>query len=562
MSNRSLNAVLPASSRVPALCLSGQQLTIGEVHAVASGSRSVTITDDRKVLDRLEAAQALVRKAVDSGRRVYGLTTGFGSMADVEVPADQAEASQANLLAFLACGAGRPLDSRHVRAAMLLRANMLLRGASGVRLEVVERLVAFLNHNATPVVRELGSIGASGDLVPLGAIARAITGQASPCRVSFGGREVDGGEALKELGLKPLELLPKEALAIVNGTSFSAAIGADCLHAARNYLGLAFASHAMMTRALLGYEEPYAAFVHECKPHPGQAWSASMMRRLLGVENGAGSADDAEARPHLQDRYSLRCLPQYMGPLVEGIRRVERVIETEMNSVTDNPLIDSANDRFLQSGNFLGQYVGIAMDDLRRCLGLMAKHLDVQISQLVSPEFNRGLPASLVGNGDSAVNMGLKGLQITGNSIMPTLTYFGNPLVEHYPTHAEQFNQNVNGLSWGAANLTAQSVDLYSHYASVALIFAVQSVDLRARALEGHCDGRTLLGPMVVPLYESVYEIAGCRVGGKSPLIFNDSDQSLELVLADLASAIQGHGAPVEAVSLITESLGELEFAV
>ncbi len=169
-----------------------------------------------------------------------------------------------------------------------------------------------------------------------------------------------------------------------------------------------------------------------------------------------------------------------MGPIVEGMARVSQVVEREMNSVTDNPLVDGQHERFYQSGNFLGQYIGIAMDDLRRFLGLLAKHLDVQIARLVAPEFNHGLPASLHGNGDLSFNMGLKGLQITGNSIMPLLTYYGNPLVEHFPTHAEQFNQNINGLSWGSANLASQCVELFTHYTSVALIFAVQAVDLRA----------------------------------------------------------------------------------
>ena len=219
---------------------------------------------------------------------------------------------------------------------------------------------------------------------------------------------------------------------------------------------------------------------------------------------------------HVQDRYSLRCLPQYMGPIVEGIARIRKVVETEMNSVSDNPLIDVENNRFYQSGNFLGQYVGIAMDDLRRYIGLMAKHLDVQIATLVAPEFNNGLPASLRGNEQLSYNMGLKGLQITGNSIMPLLTYYGNPIVEHFPTHAEQFNQNINGLSWGSANLAWKSVELFQHYLSVAMIFAVQALDLRAKSNLGHYDGRGMLGSLAVPLYEAVCDAMNCSPGSRS----------------------------------------------
>lgn len=558
MSNRSPNTSQKKSGRLPALCLRGQSLTLSEVHSVAVGHREVTITDDAAVLQKLVVARELVQKAVDGGMNIYGLTTGYGGMANVGVPTNQTEASQTNLLAFLSSGAGKKVEDQHVRAAMLLRANMLLRGASGTRLEIIERLVKFLNADAIPVVCELGSIGASGDLVPLGSIARAITGQAFSCRVKFKGTERDGAEVLKELDLEPLPLLPKEALAIVNGTTFSAAVAANCLQASRNYLGLAFASHAMMMRALLVYEDPFAPFVHEVKPHPGQIWSATMMRRLLGFETDSPLEEQSAQRKHLQDRYSLRCLPQYMGPLVEGIRRIESVLVTEMNAITDNPLIDTESGQFYQSGNFLGQYVGMAMDDLRRYLGLMAKHLDVQIALLVSPEFNHGLPASLVGNEDSPINMGLKGLQITGNSIMPMLTYLGNPLVEHFPTHAEQYNQNINGLSWGAANFACQSVELYSHYASVALIFAVQSVDLRAKKLSGHYDGRSLLGPMIAPVYEAVYDIAGRHLGEDAPFVYNDGDQSLEITLAKISASIRENGSVVEAVSLITDSLSEV----
>ncbi len=491
------------------LTLSGESLTIDQVNSVARGETALSIIDAPSVTDRMKTAESLVHQAVEEGWRVYGVTTGFGSMSGVPVPSDLAAASQANLLSFLATGAGRSIDAMHVRAAMLLRANMLLQGVSGARLEVVERLVKFLNANAVPVVCELGSIGASGDLVPLASIARAITGIGSS-RVALGDQIVDSSAALEELGLQPLKLIPKEGLAIVNGTSFSSGIAANCVHASRQLMALCFASHAMMLRGLWGHDEPFLPFVHECKPHPGQVWSAETMRMLLG-STPTQSSQQVPNQAHLQDCYSLRCLPQYMGPIAEGMARVSKVVEREMNSVTDNPLVDGDNGKFYQSGNFLGQYIGIAMDDLRRFLGLLAKHLDVQIARLVAPEFNHGLPASLQGNGDVSFNMGLKGLQITGNSIMPMLTYYGNPLVEHYPTHAEQFNQNVNGLSWGSANMAWQSVELFTHYTSVALIFAVQSLDLRARLIHDHYDGRVLIDPSLVPLYESVYEAFDCR---------------------------------------------------
>ncbi len=474
-------------------------------------------------------------------------------MAEKPIPGELAAASQNNLLSFLATGAGRVIDRRHVRAAMLLRANVLLRGCSGVRLEIIERLIRFLQVDAIPVVRELGSIGASGDLVPLSTIARAITGQTEFVNIQFGHRLVDGQTVLQELGLEPLELLPKEGLAIVNGTSFSSAIAANAIYESQNLMALAIGAQALMLRALLVHESPFEAFVHQCKPHPGQVWVAQITKRLLteGREQSNGQPDQ------VQDRYSLRCLPQYLGPIVEGIARINQVVETEMNSISDNPLIDPQTGKFYQSGNFLGQYIGIAMDDLRRYIGLMAKHLDVQIASLVSPEFSGGLTASLRGNDQLSYNMGLKGLQITGNSIMPLLTYYGNPIVEHFPTHAEQFNQNINGLSWGSANLAWNSVELFQQYMSVALIFAVQALDIRAKSSFGHYDGRVMLGDVAEPLYSAVCRVLEWTPGKSKPLLFNDADRWLEQDVVALQQNIRREGSLVDAVRPILDAFDE-----
>ncbi|MEM8946296.1 MAG: aromatic amino acid ammonia-lyase [Planctomycetota bacterium] len=539
--------------------IDGKPLDIQQIASVGRGDRSLLLSADEQVHRRMAESVDLVEHAVEQGWPVYGVTTGFGGMADQAVPCDQAAASQANLLSFLASGAGEPIAPRHVRAAMTLRANVLMQGYSGVRLEIVERLVRFVNANATPVVRELGSIGASGDLVPLSVIARAVTGESDFARVQLDGREFGSKAALAELGLSPIELRPKEGLAIVNGTSFSAAIAANCVDETRQLLGVAFGAQAMMLRALKVQDEPFEAFVHQRKPHPGQIWSAQIMHRLLNEGRASlnGSAHKERVPEHVQDRYSLRCFPQYMGPIVDGLAKAIGVIETEMNAVSDNPLVDADQGRFYQSGNFLGQYVGVAMDDLRRYLGLLAKHLDVQIASLVAPAFSNGLPSSLRGNQELSYNMGLKGLQITGNSIMPMLTYLGNPLVEHFPTHAEQFNQNINGLSWGAANFAWKSVELFQHYLSVALVFSVQAIDLRAKATLDHYDGRALLGSLASPLYSAVCEAMEVDMGRDRPLLFDDGDHWLEEKLAMLHASLRERSAVDKAVTPIVDSFDE-----
>ncbi len=505
------------------------------------------------MVDRMAASVDAVSNAISDQQVIYGVTTGFGGMSNNQIECHDAAALQANLLSFLASGAGPELAACHTRGAMLLRANVLLQGKSGIRLEVIERLVDFLKAGAIPIVREYGSIGASGDLIPLGTIARAISGSCGKVKVNVNGEVCDAPTALERLDLKPIELRAKEGLALVNGTSFSSAIAANSTIAAKQSLAISFVVQSILMRALQVDLDPFQAFVHQSKPHRGQVWSAKIIRNLLSD----GLAQPSCPTEKVQDRYSLRCFPQYAGSIVEGISRIQGVVETEMNSVSDNPLIDPDSGKFYQSGNFLGQYLGIAMDDLRRFIGLLAKHLDVQIASLVAPEFNHGLSPSLRGNDDRSFNMGLKGLQICGNSIMPMLTYLGNPIVEHFPTHAEQFNQNINGLSWGAANMAWKSVGMFQHYLAVASIFAVQAIDLRAKSSLGHYDGSQLLGSINRQFYVNLCERLSVQPGPDRPLLFNDTDRWLEQDIEQLTQDIAGQGQMVQSVRPIIESFNQ-----
>lgn len=555
---------IPTPAAAPPVVIDGSPLTIDAYYAAASGRREICFSSDASVRDHIAAAARIVDDAVASGAPIYGITTGFGSLAGERVPPEDAAASQKNLLDFLAAGAGDFLDERHVRGAMVLRANVLARGCSGVRVELIERLIQFLRHGATPAVRALGSIGASGDLVPLSSIARAICGVSERSRIRWGDRLLSGPTLLRELGLEPLELKPKEGLALVNGTSFSAAVAANCVYETRGQFAVAMATQAMMLRALDVQREPFDPFVHQHKPHPGQLWVAETMRQLLrqpaAEKNGRTGSHPANG--HDQDCYSVRCLPQYLGPLAENLRRVTRTVEIEMNAVSDNPLIDVESGRFCQSGNFLGHGLAMAMDDLRRVVGLTAKHLDVQIAALVSPAFSKGLPPSLRGNGDLPYNMGLKGLQITGNSIAPLLAYLGNPLVEHFPAHAEQYNQNINGLSWGAANMAWQSAGLFRHYLAVALVFAVQALDLRAALECDHFDGRSLLSPALAAVYEAVYAAMRVKAAPTQPFLRDDADHWLEERLESLAVDLSEQRRLARAVQPITDSLARLDASV
>jgi len=348
---------------------------------------------------------------------------------------------------------------------------------------------------------------------------------------------------------------------LVNGTSVMTGIAVNCVSDTRLLIALTLSAHALMFQGLRGNVSVLNPFIHQHKPHPGQVWVAQRTSELLKQSrwvHGDGNVDTKPVCDGLaQDRYSLRCLPQFIGPIVDGLTVVGRQIETEANSATDNPLFDGLGEVHYEGGNFLGQYVGVAMDQLRLHLGLAAKHLDAQIALLVSPEFSNGLPPSLA-VGSEPVSMGLKALQLTGNSIVPELLHLGAPLVDRFQTHAEQFNQNVNSLGFGAANLARRSVFLFRQYIAVALLFGVQSIDLRAHCEEGHFDGRVGLSPALIPLYEAIYGVCSRKPTASEAFVHDDRAQSLESHIAALAGDIAAGGSVAGAVRDTVVELGHL----
>ncbi|MDK9706166.1 MAG: aromatic amino acid lyase [Desulforhopalus sp.] len=565
LTKRPVSRQLPADARfkaadLPEVVLSGDGLTIDEVVAAARYARPVSLTRDQAIMARVDGSASFIEWAVRTGEPIYGVNTGFGGMANVMIAEGDLCALQNNLLRFLNVCAGEYLPLEDVRAAMLLRANSHLRGASGVRRELIERILVFLNNGVVPLVRNMGSIGASGDLAPLASITGALVGADACFQVQMGGETMSCLTALDRLGLKLLTLGPKEGLGMVNGTSVMTGIAANCLYDARRLSALALGFHALVIQSLRGSNQSFHPFIQQLKPHPGQILTAELMLELLDgstmCRNELDGHHDAEDGQPVQDRYSLRCLPQFVGPLLDGLRQASAAVQIEMNSANDNPLIDGDNCLSLHSGNFLGQYVAVWMDHLRYYLGLMAKHMDAQIALLVAPEFNSGLPPSLVGNPGRRVNMGLKGLQIAGNSIMPLLSYYGTPIADRFPTHAEQFNQNINSQGFNSANLARKSVKTLETYMAIALIFGVQGVSLRAAQMRsGNHDPRSLLSPATAALYETVLAVLGHRQTETRPLIFNDDEQSLESMIEILGKDIATDGKTAGAMGRIIAGL-------
>lgn len=537
--------------------LTGEDLTIEQISAVVRGA-AVQITSDPAVRARLERSREALRAALERREPIYGVSTLFGAMADRELDHDRLVEVQRLALWQHKTAAGPRLREADVRAAMLLRANSLLRGASAIRLEIIERYTMFLNAGASPHVYQRGSIGASGDLVPLSYIAGAILGLDPAFLVDLGGETLDALTALQRLELAPLEVEAKEGLALNNGTGASTGVAANAIDRALDLVAVGFGAHALFAQSLVATDQTFAPFVHAHKPHPGQVWCAAKMADLLRdskvIRHELGR--DRTQRPGqlLQDRYSLRCLPQFAGPIVDGLAVAKRQIEIEANSANDNPLVDPDTGEIFQTGNFLAQYTGVAMDNLRYHVGLMAKHLDVQIALLMAPEFSNGLSPSLTGN-TAGINVGLKSLQVAANSMGPLLAFYGQSIVDRFPTQAEQFNQNVNSQAMSSANLARDALDIFTHFMAVALFCGVQAIELRSNLTFGSYDARTVLAPECEGLYLAARAAASGPPSDRQPLFWNDMDQIVQPMIEGLIAALEKEGPILKSVLGVSDSL-------
>jgi phenylalanine ammonia-lyase len=257
----------------------------------------------------------------------------------------------------------------------------------------------------------------------------------------------------------------------------------------------------------------------------------------------------------IQDRYGLRCLAQFVGPAVDGIAVIRRQIEIEANSANDNPLIDPDSGEILHTGNFLAQYTSVAMDQLRYYLALISKHLDSQIALLMTPEFSYGLSPSLVGNSDSGLNVGLKSLQVAGNCLMPLICFYGQSIADRFPTHAEQFNQNINSQAMNSANLAAECIDVFSHFVAVALYCAVQAVELRAKLAADTYDARAILSPATRALYEASRASAWAPPAAERPLHWNDMDEFIQPKIEGLRAGMERNGAVLRSIDEVRNNL-------
>ncbi|MBS1616769.1 MAG: histidine ammonia-lyase [Bacteroidetes bacterium] len=355
---------------------------------------------------RITANRNYLEKKLQGGGTYYGINTGFGSLCDVRVADDELAQLQENLVCSHACGMGDEVPQEIVRLMLLLKVQGLSQGYSGVRLELVERLVDFYNLSITPVVYEQGSLGASGDLAPLAHLSLALLGKGE---VYFKGTKCKADEALRASGLKPMRLAAKEGLALLNGTQFMSAYAVWALRAANRLTAWAAGIAALSADAFDAKSEPFTEIIHKLRPHPGQARAATEMLEWL-----EGSALQQVPKKQVQDPYSFRCIPQVHGATLDVLRMATEVIETELRSVTDNPIVSEAEDHILSGGNFHGQPLALQLDFLAIALAELANISERRCYLLISGQ--RGLPPFLAPN--AGLNSGFMIAQYTAASIV------------------------------------------------------------------------------------------------------------------------------------------------
>jgi histidine ammonia-lyase len=449
--------------------LDGESLTIEQVLEVARGGTLVRLADGARV--RVQASRAWIDEITTSdGLTLYGVNTGFGSLAQVRIPQKDVTTLTRNLILSHSAGVGQPLPEEAVRATMLIRANTLAKGYSGIRPATLERLVEMLNRGVHPVVPEKGSVGASGDLAPLSHLVLPLIGEGE---AFFRGQRLPGAEAMRQADLAPLTLAAKEGLALNNGTSVSAALACLALADAENLVRHAEIALAMSLEAVQAASRAYDARLHAARNHRGQQVSASHVCRLI-----AGS-ELIDSTPRVQDAYSLRCAPQVLGAVRDTLAFVHTSVVHEINAATDNPLIfleEPGLNKAFSGGNFHGEPLALAMDFLGIAVAEVGNIAERRVFRLLDGTLNSDLPAMLTQ--DSGLQSGLMLAQYTAAALVSDNKTLAHPdSVDSIPTGANQ--EDHVSMSTNAARHALEIVWNTEQIVAIELLCAAQALDLR-----------------------------------------------------------------------------------
>ena len=466
--------------------LTGEDLSLYDIHIVCCHDVPVALSEEAK--ERILTSRKTVDDLVAEGKTVYGITTGFGKFSDVCISQDECKLLQKNLIITHAVGAGEPFSREASRGIMLLRVNNLAKGYSGARLEVVQTLVEMLNRGVTPVIPQKGSLGASGDLAPLSHMVLPMLGLGE---AQYQGKRLPGAEAMAQAGIPTVELVAKEGLALINGTQAMTSTGCLTLFDSLELMEMANIAAALSFEAHQGVVDALDERVHTIRAHWGQLETARMLRKLL--EGSRNVTRQGQIR--VQDRYSLRCTPQVHGASWDALEYVKGRVETEMNSVTDNPIIFSDTREGISGGNFHGQPMALAFDFLGIALAELADISERRIESLVNPSIS-GLPAFLVENG--GLNSGFMIVQYTAAALVSENKVLAHPAsVDSIPSSGNQEDHVSMGTI--AARKAGEIMGNLRRVIAMELMCACQAVDLR--------DGKDSLGIGTRAAYEAVRSV-------------------------------------------------------
>ena len=490
--------------------LNGQQLTLAEIAAVALGNDKVEISAAAR--SRILASRKVIDEIIERDTVVYGVNTGFGKLADVRVPHNELRELQLNLVRSHACGIGRPLSEPEVRAMMLLRANVLTLGFSGIRLEMVEMLCEMLNRGLHPVIPEKGSVGASGDLAPLAHLALSLIGEGE---TFFQGERLEGGEALRRAKLKPAHLEAKEGLALLNGTQAMHAVGGLSVLRGKRLARVADVAGAMTLEALKGTPAAFDPRLQEARPHPGQKAVAEHLLFLL--KGSEIRKSHLKNDPRVQDAYSLRCMPQVHGAIRGALAHCEDVLLIESGSATDNPLVFIESGDVISGGNFHGAPLALGLDYAAIAVTDLMSISERRIERLVNPDLSEGLPAFLARH--PGTQSGFMIAHVAAAALLTEARVLAHPAsIDNVPTSAGKEDHVSMGMT--SALKLRSIVDLAENLLAIELLAGAEGLEHR-RPLKA--------GTGVERAFAAVRKIA-------QPLT---QDRSLSRDIARVAEAIQ-----------------------
>jgi histidine ammonia-lyase len=461
------------------LFIDGETLSIKDVADVARNLRQAKLSS--QAVDRVKLCRAWVDTVVEEQKlTVYGLTTGYGSLAEVSIPPEDVEDLARNMIMSHSAGVGEPLDEEVVRATMLIRANTLGKGNSGIRLEVLETLLAMLNAGVHPVIPRKGSVGASGDLAPLSHLALALSKGVDGGEVFYQGRRMKAEEAMSKAGIDQVALKAKDGLALNNGATLSAALAALALYDAETLIKNTEIALAMSLEAMRGVSDAFHESIHAVRGHDGQKRCAANVRRLVQGSELVDSTD------RIQDAYSLRCAPQVIGAVRDLLAYVRLTISTEINAATDNPLIfldlpEARQNKAISGGNFHGEPLALAMDSLSMGVAELGSISERRIFRLLDNTLSAGLPAMLVE--DSGLHSGLMLTQYTAAALVSDNKTLAHPdSVDSIPTCANQ--EDHVSMSTNAARHAREIVKNVEQIIGIEMLCAAQALDFRRKGLE------------------------------------------------------------------------------